>query len=453
MKKMILTIAFLMPFVLHAQVRELSLEECLDAANSNNVYLKNAHLDVLSAQAQRNEARWEFFPKVSLLSYGYRAIDPFIRIDIHDIIKGSDFANNLANYFSNLAYMNGFKPYFETAQYGYGSSLTALQPVYAGGRIRNGNKLAGLGVEASKIQYDIQQKKTSYEIEEKYWFSVALQEKMKTLEKMQTMLDAIEKDVTSAVNAGVIARSQLIQVQEKQKELSNGFLQLRSGLKLAKMDLFNAAGIDYDYFKLDSIMLVSSLEAFPEPLDIYIPQDSMKPLQESRLLEIQEEAKKLEKAMSVGELLPKVLIGADYGYNNMLGDVSDGFNGVIFGMVQIPITDIGKAAVRAKRYDYAVQKAANEREYLDEQLVLLSRKLFVDVENAWDAIAVSEESVKVAEENEKNIRADYEAGRDTLTSLLQAESATRTAREELIDKRMEYRKAVMAYQNKCEAYR
>jgi len=137
----------------------------------------------------------------------------------------------------------------------------------------------------------------------------------------------------------------------------------------------------------------------------------------------------------------------------MLGNVSDGFNGVIFGMVQIPITDIGKATVRAKRYEYAVQKAANEREYLDEQLVLLSRKLFVDVENAWDAIAVSEESVKVAEENEKNIRADYEAGRDTLTSLLQAESATRTAREELIDKRMEYRKAVMAYQNKCEAYR
>ena len=64
-------------------------------------------------------------------------------------------------------------------------------------------------------------------------------------------------------------------------------------------------------------------------------------------------------------------------------------NGLVFAMVQVPITDIGKAAYRSKRLGYKVQDAQEEREYLLRKLSL-ENKLRLDVDTAWQSLASRE---------------------------------------------------------------
>ena len=54
--------------------------------------------------------------------------------------------------------------------------VTAIQPVFAGGRIVKGNQLANLGIKAANYQYDIAKDELLMHTEQSYWLIVSLQE-------------------------------------------------------------------------------------------------------------------------------------------------------------------------------------------------------------------------------------------------------------------------------------
>ncbi|MBR4974568.1 MAG: hypothetical protein IKY60_03175, partial [Bacteroidales bacterium] len=62
-----------------AQSVNLSLQQCKDMASVVDPYLKNSYLDLLSARSQKKEAFSEYFPKVSINSFGFWSYNPLIR--------------------------------------------------------------------------------------------------------------------------------------------------------------------------------------------------------------------------------------------------------------------------------------------------------------------------------------------------------------------------------------
>lgn len=54
--------------------------------------------------------------------------------------------------------------------------VTAVQPLFAGGQIVNGNKLAGLGVDVSKLQLEKSENDVELTAEQYFWQLVALNE-------------------------------------------------------------------------------------------------------------------------------------------------------------------------------------------------------------------------------------------------------------------------------------
>ena len=60
----------------------LALEKCREMALQNDPYVKNAGLDIYAAQAQQKEVIAEYFPKVSLNSFGFLALDPMLEIGV-----------------------------------------------------------------------------------------------------------------------------------------------------------------------------------------------------------------------------------------------------------------------------------------------------------------------------------------------------------------------------------
>lgn len=445
MKKILLFVSIFICQIAGAQ-EVLTLEECLQMGESNNPYIRNAQLDILSSRAMKSEVAWEYFPTVSLNGIGYYAQDPLLNVGLTEILGNSDLSWNLNNAYVDFAKVNGLKTGFTSMQKGYGVAMVLTQPVYAGGRIVNGNRLAAIGIEASILQADMKIRDIREEVELKYWLIVALQEKMETLDKAESVLGTLFEQVISAREAGLVTDTDVMNVRQKITELSSGRIKLRNGLKLAKMDLFNAIGFKYEYLKLDGYLLDGDLDYIGSFESLDTGADSMPT--EFKLLEMQEEAKKLEKKVAVGELLPEIGVGLSYGYGDIRGLNEGKFNGVGFVSVKIPITGIGKAVSRARRMDYQIRKAGNEKDYLDEQLKLQRLSMFLEIEAAESQAELSRSFRDDAEWEMSRCEGNYKAGRATLADLLQAELQYRNASEKYIDDCIEYRKAVNAYKRR-----
>ena len=114
-------------------------------------------------------------------------------------------------------------------------------------------------------------------------------------------------------------------------------------------------------------------------------------------------------------------------------------------MVKVPMTEWGKTSRKIRRSDIELRKALNEQEYLDEQLVLRTRQRWEEVVTAWDRIQIGEESVDFARSELKHCSWGFDAGLNTLSEVLQAQTALRQAEDALIDDRIAYVKAVREY--------
>lgn len=436
-----------------AAQRTLTLQECRQLCRDNDYRLRNAELDILSARARKGEALAEFFPSVSASAMAFKALNPFIDIGVTDILGKNEAAWNINGYWEEFASQNALPTRYRTLEYGYSASLSLTQPLFAGGRIVTGNRLASLGVEAATLQKEISVQSVLKQLDEKYWQVVSLQEKQKTLQGALELLDSLQKDVRSAMGAGLLTESDLLQVRLRSSELKSTSSKLKGGLRLAKMDLLNMISFSYSSLTavadslrpfIDDIVLADSLSGFLPPEEYWMDEEQMAAgMEESRLLELRGEAKSLERKMTVGEALPSVGAGALYGYGKSIGDGR--LNGAVFAVVKMPLTDWGKTSQKLRRCDYEIRKAANEKEYLDAQLVLRARQAWLELNTAWEQMLVSEESAGYAATVFEHQKASFGAGMSTLSELLQVENALRQSEDALLDSRMEYRKALNAY--------
>lgn len=444
MKKFLHTLCLiLLPAMALAQ--DLSLEECISMGLRSSNTLQNAGYSLSAAKAMRSEARWEYFPKAQIMSFGFQARDPLVKITLGDVLGSSDGAQVLREEITAYATENGIKPYYSGYQHGIGIGVSAVQPLYAGGRIVTGNALADLGVSSGEIQLRMTRRALRDSIESKYWAIVALQEKEKTLQEADALLEELEKEVSSALRSGVATETDLLQVQLKRRSLEAGRYRLRGGMTLLKMDFLEEIGCPYSYMGLQSVRLSDSLDMQEDPSRWRDESAEEDLSDEARLLDMQVKARQLEKKMAVGELLPQVALGAGYGYSAFTALRKGSFNGYLFATLQIPLTDIGKAASRARRYDYRILQAQGDRDYLDAKLGVQVKMLRLEMETAWQELEVAREAVTLAEKTLSHMRTAYSWGRATTADYLQAQLSFVQAREDLVGCAIAYRLAVNAY--------
>ena len=101
----------------------------------------------------------------------------------------------------------------ELLDYTNAGYVTAIQPIYVGGRIRNGNKLASMSTVFNEHNLNLTTEEIIVKTEEYYWTIVALEEKRKTLNSYEKLLNNLLADVTVSYDAGLIQKSDLLKVQ------------------------------------------------------------------------------------------------------------------------------------------------------------------------------------------------------------------------------------------------
>ena len=425
-----------------AAAQTYTLEQLLDSARHNNITLRNAQRGIDAAQQQRKEAFTKYFPTVSGTGTWFNANRGMAKMDVNpsEYISpelGAALATSLPA--EALAAM-GSPISVSMIKNGTIAGINAVQPVFAGGQIINGNKLAKIGEDVSRLQFQLSENEVEKQTEQYYWQIVSLQEKLKTIAAVETMLSDIHKDVDVAVRAGVAMRNDLLQVQLRQNNTESQKLKLQNGLSIVRLLLAQFCGLSSDSFT------VSMGDAFAVA-SIPQQQDHLQALlqtPEYQLLQKQVEAASLQKKMVIGQNLPTIAVGAGYNYHNLL-DNNRTF-GMIFATVSVPISDWwgGSHAIKRKKIEY--QKAIDEQHDKAQLLQIRMQNAWNNVEESRQQLEIAQRSIEQAEENLRLNRDYYRAGTSKMSDLLEAQLLY----QQSLDRRTD---AYADYQNKLLEYR
>lgn len=439
MKKILSIIALGCSISVSAQT--YTLEQLKDAALRNNITVRNAQRSVEAAQQQRKEAFTKYFPNVSGTGLWFNANKGMAQTTVNPSeIMSPEIGASLAQIFPPEALAALANPIsISMMKNGTIGSLMALQPVFAGGQIINGNKLAKVGEDVSRLQLQLSENEVEKTTEQYFWQLASLQEKMKTINAVDTLLADIHKDVDVAVRAGVAMRNDLLQVQLRQNDVESQRLKLQNGISIVRMLLAQYCGLDQTEFTLDYQTELSS--PLPQKQD---HSQALLGTAEYQLLGKQVEATSLQKKMTVGQNLPSVAVGAGYNYHNLLEN--DHTFGMVFATVSVPITDWwgGSHAIKRKKIEY--QKAVDEQHDKAQLLQIRMQNAWNNVEEARQQLDIAKRSIEQAEENLRLNRNFYRAGTSKMSDLLEAQLLY----QQSLDRRTD---AYADYQNKLLEYR
>lgn len=417
-----------------------TLEQIKDSALHNNMAIRSARYNIEAAQQQRKEAFTKYFPNISGTGLWFNANKGMAKMDLNPAENITpELGAFLAQSFPTEALAALANPVsISMMKNGTIAGVQAVQPVFAGGQIINGNKLAKVGEDVSRLQLQLSENEVEKTAEQYFWQLASLQEKMKTINAADALLADIYKDVDVAVRAGVALRNDLLRVQLRQNEIASQRLKLQNGLSLVRLLLSQYCGLrDTSFvitYQTDLVQQISSLQG----------TETLVNLPEYQLLGKQVEATALQQKMAVGQNLPSIAIGAGYNYHNLLDN--DHTFGMLFATMSIPISDWwgGSHAIKRKKIEHQ-----NAQEQLADNAQLLQIRMqnaWNNVEESYQQLQLAQRSIEQAEENLRLNRNYYNAGTSKMSDLLEAQMLYQQA----CDKRTD---AFADYQNKLLEYR
>lgn len=401
-----------------AAPRQLTLVECRELAVKNNAKVSVAAGNAEASEELRKEAFTKYFPTVTASGMAFASNKPVIDLDLFNLVT------------------------LQMIKRGVSANVTAVQPVFAGGRIVNSNRLAQVGVEAAALEHEDAIDDVNLTTDRYYWQLMTLKSKKRTLEEVIALVDTLEHQVSVALKAGVTTRNELLKVQLRQNELKSTMVDLDNGIALSRMLLAQHVGLDGEPVDITETETPADVPQYPS--DIYIdPNAALGTTVDYRLLQKKVKAAELQEKLAVGENLPSVGVGAGYFYDDVINE-KHGF-GAVFVSVSVPITSWwgGSHAIKRRKIE-----TANARLEMDN----LSQMLCINMVNAWDNLTsahrkmtIAKESIAQSAENLRMNRNFFLAGVSNVTDLLDAQTLYRQSLDQYTEAYGEYCVAKATY--------
>ena len=418
MKRLYLLFAFCITVLVPIKAENcdtlLTVDQCVSMALENNRKALSAKNNVEAAINLKREAFTKYFPEIAAMGMAFWANHDILQYNLLDIVE------------------------LGIIKRGKVAGVQALQPVFTGGLIINGNKLAAVGEEVAKIRQQQTDNELRLTTETLFWKLNTLESTMNVLETALSFLDTLENQVNIAVEAGLVTRNDLLKVRLKRNGYKADKVDLENGILLVKMLLGQYVGLGIDGNLKIKAEVPENIP--PYPADLYTSSEIALPGNpDYQLLQKNVEAKKLEKRMELGSNLPTVALGAGWYYHDLLKQ-NHNFGSIQLG-VTVPITGWWSGAYGLKRRNLELTNAKNELEDLSEQLQIEMQDKWNNVTAAHRKMEIEKEGIVQSEENLYLNKMYYEAGMCTLSDLLEAETSKKEAED----------RYVAAYGNFCTA--
>ena len=366
-----------------------TLDECINSALKYNVKVRNAENDLEMAKHDKKEAFTKYFPNISAVGSGFIANEPLVQMQMSPEAK------------------------MEMLKDGMLGGISATMPLFTGGQIVNGNKLAKLGVNMKALQKKQTDDEVRLEVERYFWQIVMLKEKLKTISLVEKQLERLEADVQASVDAGIVTRNDLLQVQLKKNDVLSGKIQLENSLNVSLSLLGQYIGAKSDSIDV-AFVVEEHLSESPQTL-FCNHADAVERTNEYGLLKQNLQASKLQYKMAVGKNLPTVAIGGGLVYDNFIMGQDQSFY-MGFVTVSVPISGWWGGTHSIKKHKLQVKNAENLLNDNSEMLV-------IRMQNVWNTFNDSYRKAEIAllsvEQSLENLRLNmdyYSAGTATMSA-------------------------------------
>ena len=411
--------------------RVLTLDSCRSLAKEHSRTLQQKDEEIKAAHAKKQQVMTNFFPQVAA-----RGVYLHMQKELH-----------LIDWDKPLGHLNFLIPerlrHLGTVDLRnlWVGNVTAIQPLFLGGKIISGYKMASL---AERLQGELRQTaetEVETKLDETYWQVVPLRSKERLLDQLVRLLEQTVKDVDASIDAGVATKADGLSVRTKLSEAEVKRSQVVNGLELSRMLLADLCGLGEDEpFTLAEEGHLQELLLSTQTAPIARDEDTEAAIErrsEIRSLRLVDSIYSKRVSMESASLFPKLYGVASYSTSNpnsFQGQKKEFAGQYYLGlMLEVPISDLFSGTFKRR------QATAEHRV---KQLVLAEARSKINLQikqalrtadDARRAYTTALSAVKMAEENMRYAKAGYDEGVIPLLNYTMAQTAWMSAQDSLID--------------------
>lgn len=409
---------FSVPGIWAQQPLRLSLDECRKMALAHSEELQKSDNALRQAELDREIAKTAFLPKFDASAVGAYMLPDMDMLGMEMRMRGT--------------YMAG---------------VNLTQPIYTGGKITTGNRLARIGEEVATEQVRMTRMDVLVEADNAYWTYIAVGRKVRMLESYHAQMDTLHRQTEAALAAGMATENDLLRIDAKRTEIHYQLQKVQNGADLCRMSLCRIVGADFD----TQIEATDTIFVASQPVGLSA-ETAARP--ELHLLEKQIAAGKEQIRMARADMLPTVALTANYMYygNIKLNGMTDAGGTMIpfsqefrdgIGMamlsVQIPIFHWGENRKKVRKARYELRNAELDLQKNTRLLNIEVQQAIRNVQDGYGLIRTAEKGLLQASENLRVMRNRHAASMAPLTDLLDAQSQWQQAESNLIEAQTQYK--------------
>lgn len=330
----------------------------------------------------------------------------------------------------------------------YMAGISVTQPLYAGGKIRAGNKLAQIGAESAAETLRKTRMQVIADADQAYWNYIAVERKVQMLDSYRMQMDTLYRQVETAVAAGMGTDNELLRIDAKRSEINYQLQKARNGADLCRLSLCHVLGkpLDTQPVPADTVIRIT----VPGQLDESI---AFRP--ELKLLQHQVAAYEQQVRTARGDILPQIGLSAGYAYygniklNGLTADPQgnyvpytqklDNGIGLVMASVSIPLFHWGEGLKKVKKAKLDLQNARLSLEQNSRLLSIETRQAVQNLTDGYNLVQTAELGSRQAKENLRVMRDRYAHGLSTLTDLLDAQSQWQQSESNRIEALTQYK--------------
>lgn len=410
MNKLLTAIILVVTFgVLSAQEkRKISLQEAIKLGIENSKHLKIDQAQIEESTANLLAAKNKQLPELTVSgSYLYLPLEPNVDLKIPGLAGGGPKVSNVL----------------------YGSANLSV-PIYAGGRIKYGIKSAEYLVEASKLNAENDKNAIAYNISQAYNNLFKANEVVKLLKENLTSSQKRDESFIKLENNGVIARNDRLKAQLQTSNIELQLIEAQNNYSIANINMDLLLGLpDNTEIEVDADYIGEDDLGKPDDYYLNLARENRNDI---KALDYQRKAAALGSKSAKAEHLPSLAFTGGY----VAADIPKLLtitNAVNVGVgIQYNLSNIWKKNSSYVQSNAKEQELAANNDLLNDNVTLEVKRDYQNDLYAHKKIDVYQRALEQAEENYRITLNKYNNGLETITNLLDADTARITANVNVI---------------------
>ncbi len=407
----------------------LSLEECRELAKSHSRILQQKDAEREAAKARKQEVFTKFFPQVTARGAYLHMQKEFHLIDWNKPLGSFNFL--IPDRLRSIGTVD-LRDIFV-------ANVTAIQPIFLGGKITTGYQMATLAEELQGELRTTAATEIENKVDETYWQIISLDSKARLLDQLVHLLTETVRNVDASIEAGVATKADGLSVRTKLSEAEVKRSQVQNGLELSRMLLADLCGIETstDLHLADEGQIELALPAPTERLQSEDLSSAVERRSEVRSLRLADTIYSKRVRLETAELLPKL-----YGFASYSATNPNSFNGqkkefggqyYLGAMLQVPISDLFSGTFRRRQAKAEHRIKQLELAEARSKITLQMKQALRSADDARRAYATALKAVEMARENMRYAEVGYKEGVIPLLNYTMAQTAWMSAQDSLID--------------------